>query len=383
MGARQVTDPVAVFIADVHVDNYARFGGPMLNGVNARAEMIFRAIEQAVGDYRATNTYVHVCGDLFNRSTPEPWLIERTQRAFDNLPRVHYLLGNHEQAGPGENHNALAPLHEPQLDRCVHDSPGWFNTYNLQTLCMPFRHGPIMEWLPQTVAEHGAAQFAPPRPTKPRVLVMHAGIADHGTPPYLANSSGAIHVEQLAKIAKQNGITHVFSGDWHRHQVWNIDGVTIVQVGALCPNRFPPDYEDAHIGPLVELYEDGAINVIDVPGPRFYKRRWSQIADDPAWEPVGEPAFVRITAREDQEKDAREWIDALRVRAGLTGGKQLGGVELEIDRAVSNAKARTASFEARQASSLDEALSVYVRSMPVPAGVEREQVIHHVKRLLG
>jgi len=250
-------------------------------------------------------------------------------------------------------------------------------------LFMPFRHGPIMEWLPKTLAEQCSANRTVLNHWRPRVLVMHAGIADQGTPLYLANSSGAIYVEQLAKIAKQHDITHVFSGDWHRHQVWYIDGVTIVQVGALCPNRFPPDYEDAHIGPLVELYVDGSIQVFDVPGPRFYKRRWSQIANDLEWMPDGEAAFLRITAREDQEKDAREWIEAMRVKAGLTGSMQLGGVELEIDRAVSNAKARTASFEARQASSLDEALSVYVGSMPVPAGVEREQVIHHVKRLLG
>jgi hypothetical protein len=124
------------------------------------------------------------------------------------------------------------------------------------------------------------------------------------------------------------------------------------------------------------------IEVQDVAGPRFWKARWSNL-DKKLLVAQGEPAYVKLTCRSDQADEAREWLAALKVNEGLTGASRIGGTELEIDRGIERAKARTASFEARQANSLDEALARYVQAMPLSDGVERDAVLAHVRRLMG
>lgn len=367
-------------IADVHVDNYARWGGPVVAGLNGRARFVLSALSSAVAlslRLHGDRASLVVCGDLFNRSRPEPALLAAVQNIFEQHPRVFILVGNHDQESDAYGHNALAPL-APVAHVVEQPTVVQATGSSRELWLVPFRPGPIAEWLPRVLNDDlerqsmGGAE---------RALFLHAGISDKATPYYLDQTAGSIAVDDLAKLMRAHGIDTCFSGDWHRHQRWRRRGCEIVQVGALCPNRFPPNYEHGHEGPAVTWDGADRIDVHDVPGPRFYKRRWSEL--DQEWVPTGAPAYLKLTCRTDQVAEAREWLEAMRVRAGLMEEPWLGGIELEIDRGIERAKAKTASFEARQANSLDEALTVYVRAMPVPDGVNRDRVLEHARRLLS
>jgi hypothetical protein len=389
---------VITFVADVHVDNFAKWGGPMRAGLNDRARAVLATLETAVATSIANggdDAVLVILGDLFNRARPEPALIYAVQQILDQHPNPIALVGNHDQESTAYGHNALAPLYG---SASVIETPQVYSRDSSACLWLvPFQPGPILEWLPGVLLELegdldlGALVGEPPQP---RALCLHAGISDSGTPYYLDETAGSINVDALEQLMLTYDIDCVFAGDWHRHQRWDLpatprnrternDPRVIMQVGSLAPSRFPPNYEHGDRGPLAIWRPSiGEVEVQDVAGPRFWKARWSNL-DKSLLIAQGDPAYVKLTCRSDQADEAREWLDALKVNAGLCDANRIGGTELEVDRGIERAKARTASFEARQASSLDEAIARYVQAMPVEKGVERDRVLTHVRRLLG
>jgi len=370
-----MTAPVYA-IADIHIDNFARWGGPSVGGLNTRGREVLATLKRAVD--LATDGPLVLCGDIFHRARPEPVVLTHTSRIIRTHEggRSFLLVGNHDQESDHPGHHALGPM---QWASQVVDQPmEYLHDKQTRLLLFPFLSGPIDKWLPEQLSQ------LPNTQRTRTALYLHAGIADDETPYYLDATSGAIKVSHLFALMEKHDIDACFSGDWHRHQVWRKNGRVVVQVGSLAPSRFPPNYEHGHVGPMVKwLPEQNEVEVFDVPGPRFYKKRWSEL--DKSWVPTGSRAYLKLTCRSDQEQAAREWLEALRVRLSLGGatGEDIGGLELEIDRGIEQAKARTASFEARQASSLDEALSRYVQAMPVSKGVERDRVLDHVRRLMA
>lgn len=372
------------FIADIHLDNFPQFGGPERGGLNDRGRYVLQSLEDAFAE--AGNEDVVILGDLFNRCQPSPVLISHVQNIVASHPgNVYILLGNHDQESGEFGHNALAPLapvctvvETPMVAPQARGSELWF---------APFQPGPAKDWLPKMLEDLKLlSDVRTDVPVSHRALCVHMGLSDSKTPYYLDQTSGSMAVRTLAKLCKKHGITHVFAGDWHRHQRWKASGVELVQVGALCPPRFPPGYEHGDRGPLVRWNgPQRLVSVVDIPGPRFVKLRYSQVRDK-QWTPPkhSRPCFLRLTCRSDQVDEAKEWLGSLKVELGLLGdGGVLGAAELDVDRGMERAKARTASFEARSASSLDEAIALYVKSMPVDAVVERDNVLKHVRRLLG
>ena len=358
-----------VFLADLHIDNYQQFGGPQEGGVNQRAEYILATIRRAMelGDK------VVILGDIFNKSKPPPVLIYRMQAALACAYDVCVIPGNHDMDSDAIGNNAVAPL--SMSYSTVHQRPAcWFNV-----IVVPFQVGSPESWLPNAIEEALSGLS-----TAPRVLATHFGISDDSTPYHLDNSSGHINVNKLVQICKRYGISFVFSGDWHRHQRWDIDGVTVVQVGALCPNRFPPQYEQASIGPAVVL-DNGEVSMVNVPGPRFYKLNFTKVRRE-GWTIPSDalPAYIRLKHRLEDTQEAKEWASALQVEHKLSERAGIfGGLDFEVDRGIEVIKAHAASFEARQASSLEEAVQRYVAKMPVPTNVSREMVLDNVQRLLS
>ena len=368
------------FIADVHNDNFAPFGGPMVGGLNTRARYVLAALQRACDV--AIDRPLVVLGDLFNKCQPSPVLTSHVQQILQDHGNAILLLGNHDQESGAYGHNALAPLapvaHVVETPTVINlledlDTELWF---------APFQAGKATDWLPETLKQLAAASVGATN----RLLCVHMGLSDSKTPYYLDATAGSINVTTLARMCRKYDISHVFAGDWHRHQQWTRNKVHMTQVGALAPPRFPPSYEDAAIGPMVS-WDPGTkkTSLLDIKGPRFVKLRYSQVRDT-EWNPPlnSAPVFVRLTCRSDQVDEAKEWAEALKVRLGLLDkGGLLGGLDFDIDRGLERAKARTASFEARQANSLEEAISVYVQRMPVEDGVDRAHVLHHVRRLIG
>lgn len=353
------------FIADIHVDNFARWGGALRAGVNDRARAVLATLDRAVS-LAQTSAALVVAGDLFNRSRPEPALLAHVQDVLLQHPRVIMLVGNHDQESTEYGHHALSPFsaHFEVIEQPTVIEDLWL---------IPFQAGKAADWLPAAI-EHCASQA--PAQRQFTALCLHLGISDEGTPYYLDATAGSINVKTLAELCKRHNVTHVFAGDWHRHQVWKTNDVTLVQIGALAPPRFPPGYEHGDKGPLVH-WDGPRVEVVDVPGPRFHKQRWSGL--DQSWRPRGTPAFFKLTYRSDQEAEAKAWVELVRKELG----DALAGVEFDVDRGIEQAKLKTASFEVRQASSHDEAAARYVQIMPVEPGVRRDVVLTHVRRFLG
>lgn len=363
------------FIADVHVDNYPKWGGVERAGINERGRQVLLALDTAVG--LSLDGPLVIAGDLFNRVHPTPPLIAAVQQILEQHPSCFIIKGNHEEESSAYGHNALAPL-APVVN--VVERPRIYTFGMTELWLVPFKAGPAREWLSPALQE---LYNKTGKGVRDRLLAVHMGLSDPKTPYYLDQSAGSMNVKELGKLCKRFDVTHVFAGDWHRHQVWRHNGVKMVQIGALCPNRFPPNYEHGHRGTLVQLSKDG-LTVQEIPGPRFYKKRWSML--DPTWRPDSwaSPAYLKLIYRSDQAADAREWAEALKVELGLLNdGGKLGGIEYEVDRGIEQVKAKTASFEARKASSLDEAIVRYVDKMHVDEGVDRDEIRANVRRLLG
>lgn len=399
---------VAGFIADVHVDNFAEFGGPMRGGLNDRARFTLRALTRATHAMYETvkkkkrgevaQVTLFVAGDLFHTCSPSPPLVAAVMRS---LPKTTIILpGNHDLASDEVCDHACAPLDQANGFWVVEREPYMtalpaVNGKPTHVISIPFEAGKPAEWLEAALQrEMDMVRLSHPEDYT-LVAVAHVGISDSKTPYYLDDKSGSINYKDAAKICKKYGISYLFSGDWHRHQIWEHDGVTVCQIGSLAPNRFPPNYEHGHEGPLVLLMDDGSVQVKDIPGPRFYKKRWSELVKTPDWRPDGCPAFLKVVAREDQVDEAKAWIkqvtddnvanqvaDALK-EVARPDAPWVHTIRLEVDRGMSSAKAKTAAFAARSSSSVEQAISNYIAAMPLPAGVERDKVLGHVRRCMA
>lgn len=373
------------WISDIHLGNHKKFGGPVVGGLNLRAFDCLEAMSKTVGT-TSVGSYAHrqqqmvVLGDMFDYSRPEARLIHETNiwlGMFAHKPWV--LSGNHDQVSAMYGDTAVAALSPTDCVSVQATKVARFG--EVEMVFIPFREGNALEFIETELKALGAYPVAD---GKRVVLNLHVGISDNNAPYYLDKSKACIRAEDMFNLCKKYGITHVMSGDWHRHQIWKKDGITICQVGSLCPSRFPPNHEHGHVGPMVTMdTTTGKIEVKNIPGPRFYKFRWESV--DQAWMPPVDatPAYVKVTCQPRDREAAEGWLKQIDVNCALQDKPGLRGTELDVDNAKALAKARTASFEARKASSLEEAVGRYVGSMPLAEGVEREQVLSKIRKLLS
>lgn len=356
------------FIADVHLGNFAKFGGPMRGSLNRRGLDVLATLTSAV-ELAADCDALMVLGDLFHYANPEPALMAQVQEILAQHPNVIVMPGNHDLSSSAYGDHAIAPL-APVVK--VVETPRRFVIRSdddaVELWVVPFQPGPVDDWL-----EPALKLCADKRRKSDRIaLALHVGISDNETPYYLDGGGASITAKTLGKLCMKYGIGFVFSGDWHRHQSWRQSGVSLMQVGSLAPNRFPPGYEHGDRGPMA-IWDGKTSEVIDVPGPRFYKRRWTD-GDVPKWPPrveLGDRVYLKLRVRTADADAAKAWA------AERT---DIDGFELDVDRGIERAKARTASFEARQASSLDDAVQLYVKNMPLEKGVARDRVLKIVRQ---
>lgn len=67
-------------------------------------------------------------------------------------------------------------------------------------------------------------------------LSCPAWLSDSETPDFL--SHGALPVDTAFALCSEYNACAWLSGDWHSRKVWERGGVTVAQVGALCPTGF-------------------------------------------------------------------------------------------------------------------------------------------------
>lgn len=364
------------FIADVHVGNFRKFGGVMRGSINDRAAAVLAALETAVieSESRGDEALV-ICGDLFDYAKPEPALLAAVADTLRQHRSVHVLVGNHDMSSTTPGDNAVTVLNH--LDNVItYERPGYVELDSCQLVLMPFASGDPATWLPSSL-ERLSIDRHNAHPDAYVIMATHFGISDEKTPYYLDESAGSIRADRLAKICNDRGIHCVMAGDWHRHAEWNIDGVHMVQVGSLAPSRFPPNYEHGHHGPMVTKYDDGTMGVLDIPGPRFMRESWDggALAVERALvtKRMSPMTFVKIDVKPDELDDAKAWANE----------QGFAGVEFNVNRTEQIARARTAAFEAKQASTMNDAVRLFVEAMPLDDGVDRDTVLQHCRRLIG
>lgn len=320
-------------VADVHLANHRRLAVPGERdaGLNSRARQVLATLDLAIERaWKAKATDLVLLGDTLDSVRPEPQIVTalqarlRTWTALGRLHRVHLLVGNHERASMADGDHALGPL-EAVRNVFVYEKPVWVGIPDGSiALMVPYLPGRIRDWLP-AVLEHQVKEMkAEVGPHAGLVLCGHFGIYDAAFPSWARESDGAIYVRELVALCKEHGISHVFAGDWHKRMTWVIDGVTVMQIGALVPTGWDnPGGEGSHYGTLA-LWRDGAMSWEEMPGPRFVEL---EAREDGAIvlgnEHCGSPSYVRVRARADKAAGCREYLDKIGIPGEVIAESQV------------------------------------------------------------
>lgn len=372
--------PIICGVADVHLGNHRRFGGPVEASLNRRCRLALdvyrRAVERAV-ELRATALVV--LGDLYDDDRPLPQLVTEVQKITargdaDGLMTV-FLLGNHEQTSVDARDHALGPL----------EAAGGVVVSEPRTLLVgrgedavelglvPFHPG-IAENCVQV-----AADLLEWRTTgQPRVLCIHAGVRDEKTPPYLQDAKDAIKAETLVELARRLDVATVLAGNWHQRRRWQARGekpVDILQLGALVPTGWDNPGIDGY-GTLAVC--GPALHHEALPGPRFVRvMSDSDLKVQLAFaEKRHVQLFVQWEADPDGMAGATSRLAELSEQGKLTG-------EVIAGEAQAAEKAWAAAEAARSATSLEEALTAYIAEMDLPVEVDRDDVLARSRKYLG
>lgn len=356
------------FIADVHVANHRRHGGPMKSGINRRCAQVLGALEVAVGRARRRGCKgLAVLGDLFDTVNPPQQVVAEVQRILGDFP-TWVLLGNHEQVSTEPGDHALGPLGpvvtviEQPTHLRISEEYGLF--------FVPFRPGPAVEWLPEVLAEWCGGDDPKFVPGPGTAILTHLGISDDSTPAFLRGTHDSVPASLAKGLCDRHGFSAFFAGNWHHHKCLSADPL-IVQVGTLAPTGW--DNPGVDHGQVV--YWDGAsYEVEQVPGPRFLKisMRDAFVAPDKECH-----TYVQIEATADEALGAQEWL-ARQIDAGVVCAGEVVPKVGEV-----RAAARKSAIVARSADTLEEALGAYVEEMPLEADVDRKAVLSKARQYLG
>lgn len=362
--------PIA-FVADVHVGNHRRFGGPATAGVNRRCREALDVLRGAV-DCAADAGCVAlvVAGDLFDTPKPEPQIIAATAAVLTHARArcldVHLLVGNHEQATEAVGDHALGPLGAiPGV--AVYDAPTGVRVGDAYCALLPYR-ARSGKRLPEdmTAAVGQAARFVEREAV---AVVAHVGIAHAATPRFLATASDAIPLDAAGRLLDAADAMLLVAGHWHTHA--SLRPATadasqrVVQLGALCPTGWDNPGDDyGHVW----LWSGGTnLRVLArAPGPRFLRLgldEATRLAPDP-----GLRVYLRLAVAPEEVRAGGDLLDAM-----IADGRVVAG-ELELARAVHAPEVAAAVRNVRAPDSLEEAVAEFVGGMAVPDGADRARI---------
>ncbi len=364
---------------DWHLANHRKFGGQLKSGVNNRARMILDAVRATV---RIANregcNWLLVAGDIFDTPRPEPQLIAAllAELAPFEPPTgepggLLLIPGNHDQVSLADGDDALGPLY-------------WGNALAASECYITPR---ILSYpfIPADGLRQARLHPVGEDPV-PLVALIHLGISDERTPPYLVGAADSMHVDEVRELF--DGVRVVFAGNWHEHRIWHPRThrePLVVQVGALVPTGF--DNPGVHGYGVVSIWDEERPTEIlhrYVVGPRFVRERavdlsiarYSIIFGAAQKVPGGSvPVYASIEA-EPGEVDAAREVAKAAMDAGV-----LSGFEIRLDRSASVAAARAASGAARAEETLDGALAAYVAEKVEPS--QRQQVLELTRSYLA
>lgn len=366
------------FVADVHLGNHAKHGGPLVGGLNLRCRLVLGALEAARKLATAEDcSHLVVCGDLFDTARPEPQVVAAAQYVFaakgpmPTEPEVIVIKGNHDIVTDEQGDHALGPLRPvatvPEGPTAI---PLWKGTkVGPRLWAVPFQAGPSSGWFSAALEKLAAEDTG----AGPRILALHLGIRDERTAPWLREATDAIGVEELAALMERHRIEWAFAGNWHDPRKWEmVDGGAVgtrhvVQVGCLAPTGW--DNPGLAYGTMAVLDTESKRppKIIRVPGPRFVaSAEEARLAASDGCTP-----FVRLKGGgAEGEAEAAQNAGAVAVEVG------------PADASEAQAALRTAAALARSADNVEEALAAYVGQLPVDPDL-RPKVLERCRRYLA
>jgi len=373
-------------IGDPHVGNFSRFGGVKKLGMNRRCELTVKALRDALLRAVAEKAdYAVILGDLFDSMKPEPQLIDtlrQTFRAFAKDLQIILLKGNHDSASDEPRDTALYAVIEKHV--IVVDQPrilreadpyqatqGPWKSCNPPLVLVPFRSGPVIEWLPGLLEELHVPTGA--------ILCLHAGIKDEETAPWLLGAPDAIEMSELDALMDKHGIDLVFAGNWHEQRNWPHEG--IFQVGALCPTGFSNLGTDeyGHVKVVSLEAGDNQAFVQDhyIAGPRFLKLGPDDMPTSYLPEEHNDRLFIEWKVNAESLHAARAELDQLTEQGLIEGGIALP------DTSQATEGLRQAALAAKHTVGIAEAVGAFVAKLQMPPLADRESVHARIRAYTG
>lgn len=377
-------------VADVHVANHRRHGGEVVAGINRRGQLTGAVFSRAVSRARMDGANLFVCaGDLFDSLHVPPQIVAMAQAALskeganeDYGPGDHWgqlVLGNHEHGSETQGDHALGPM-APVAD--VVDRPKVLSQDGAAVVLVPYAPGKAEDVIRAALAYTDVGAGWP----EGALLVLHMGIKDARTPPWLAGAEGAIDVNTLAEIANEWGFSSVLAGDWHEHRSWRFDnGLEIMQVGALCPTGWDNPSTVRQLDPGRDPY--GSLITWDsasapgerlrrevIHGPRFVKTanvRDAITAASDTHRGSGNQVYVQIVA----SPDAVAAVNA----AFAESDAHPAGYEVVVDSEDVRRRIESAAMSARDAETVERAVAEYVGMAPFEGDPDRDEVLRLVR----
>jgi len=384
--------PLAAFVADCHIGNHARHGGPLIDGLNRRGRESVAALRRAVQLAKERRCWAFVvCGDLFHVPRPEPAIIRAVQDVFREADPMKVLLipGNHDMpdATATSGNTAMAPLFDPAVVGANVDvvrEARWIHYPGVSVMAIPFWGADPMSAHVAATMEHltdperdGRDQHGAPG-TKSlegadpiRVAAIHVGLWDgDDAAPWQRKARDGMEGEALLNLMRQGKIDVSFVGNYHEHRMW-IGGADspkhpkrlACQVGTLAPHG----HGDGGVlgrGLMGFLEHDGEVTMALVPGPRFVT-----VVDPKELPAGGEDGFAYYVRARGAAAAAFRGKDlaALGIYAAFEIEAEAPSVEAELDAAEGRRAPRAETDEG--------AIEGFVGGMVLPDGLDRAKVL--------
>lgn len=364
------------YVADVHLGNHQRAGGPVHSGINGRCQLILNSLQLATiraAEQRCDRMVV--CGDLFDGSCPSPQLVAAAQKVVregraDDLsirmtPRVWIMRGNHDMESAAEDDDALGPLKPvASLVRKPTELDG--------LTLFPFVVGDTL----QAIDAEGR-KMSMSRPMRAamegrRTLAIHAGVRDEKTAHFLQDASDSVPLRALVRVMGQQGFDLCVAGNWHDRRVWTEPAAiagqrpfTVVQIGALVPTGW--DNQGLEYGGLLVVDDDtGEYEIHEVPGPRFAVCRTEEEADRFILACHAKQCLpfleFRVPPGVTFERYPKSEGRTHRGPAGLAPDMNVGHISYATDERALAARAAEVGRDLRKASGMEEAVRTFIRT---------------------
>ena len=260
-------------IFDPHFWPHRRHGGPLVRGINRRAELCLDVGQRAIRTASQPNAPLIVAGDLIDSAgpvVPQFAYALRQTLAQCHLP-VTLMLGNHDMTAEGDHSLDLYTQCNSCTDVRICEDISF--GFDYEACLVPF-HRDIRDARVRDVP----------------LVIAHFGVYDDSFPAWCRKAKGAWHVDALFAFMQERNIKAICLGDWHSRQVWETDSgfdmqikhtpqstpqansrdsFIVMQGGALCPTGW--DNPGLHGYGTVALWDadEHRLSWQELPGPRF------------------------------------------------------------------------------------------------------------------